>query len=175
VETVFLRTIYVLFFIEVATRRVHIAGVTRNPDSGWVTQQGRNLSAELDGRMQPVRFLVRDRDSKFSGPFDEVLRTEGVATILTPIRAPRANAFAERWVRTVRQECLDHVLILGRRHLERVLWTYVDHYNRQRPHRGLDLHTPAGRSTPKPLRELPQLRRKALLGGLINEYGVAAA
>jgi len=122
VETIRLKTIYVLFFIQLQTRRVHMMGATAHPDSRWVTQQARNLA--IDARLSGVRFLLRDRDTTFSGPFDEVLRTEGVSVIRTPIRAPRANAFAERFVRTVRRECLDHVLIYGRRHLERVLRAY---------------------------------------------------
>jgi putative transposase len=141
VETLLLRTLYVLFAIEVASRRVHILGVTRNPDSTWVTQRARNLAA--GERLQGVRFLIRDRDSKFSGPFDEVFRAEGVDIIKTPIRAPRANAFAERWVRTARTECVDWMLALGRRHLEWVLRTYAAHYNEARPHRGLDVKTPS--------------------------------
>jgi transposase InsO family protein len=132
VETIGLKTIYVLFFIELSTRRVHVAGVTAHPDSTWVTQQARNLA--IYERLSGVRFLLRDRDAKYSGPFDALLRAEGVRIIRTPIRAPRANAFAERFVRTVRQECLDHVLIYGRRHLERVLQTYVAHYVAERPH-----------------------------------------
>jgi putative transposase len=107
VETLRLKTIYVLFFIELRTRRVHVAGVTAHPDSAWVSQQARNLASALEDRAMPIRFLVRDRDAKFSGPFDEVFRTEGVTVIRTPIRAPRANAFAERRVRTLRTECLD--------------------------------------------------------------------
>ncbi len=147
VETIRLKTLYVLFFIELSTRGVHVAGVTVHPDSAWVTQQARNLA--IDERLSGVRFLLRDRDAKFSGPFDEVLRTEGVRVIRTPIRAPWANAFAERFVRTVRQECLDHVLIYGRRHLERVLQAYVAHYVAERPHRGLNLAVPAGNRTPQ--------------------------
>lgn len=135
-----LRTLYVLFAIHIATRRVIILGVTRNPDSAWVTQQARNLA--MGERLERLRFVVRDRDSKFSGPFDEVLGSEGVRIIKTPVRAPQANAYAERWVRTVRAECLDWMLVLGRRHLEEVLRTYAAHYNEARPHRGLDLRTP---------------------------------
>ena len=119
VETLMLRTLYVLFAIHLGSRRVHILGVAKNPDSAWVTQQARNLAVgEL---LRGIRFVIRDRDAKFSGPFDEVFRSEEVRIIKTPIRAPRSNAFAERWVRTVRAECLDWILLLGRRHLERVL------------------------------------------------------
>ncbi len=117
VETVFLKTLYVLFFIGLSTRRVHVAGVTRNPDSAWVAQQARNLA--IAGRLDDTHILIRDRDAKFSGPFDEVFRTERLAVVKTPVRAPRANAFAERWVGSVRRECLDHLLIFGRRHLGR--------------------------------------------------------
>jgi putative transposase len=173
VETIRLKTIYVLFFIELSTRRVHLAGVTARPDSAWVTQQARNLA--IEERLSGVRFLLRDRDAKFSGPFDDVLRAEGVRVIRTPIRAPRANAFAERFVRTVRQECLDHVLIYGRRHLERVLQDYVAHYVAERPHRGLNLAVPAGNRTPqvRGTTRMP-VERRDVLGGLIHEYRWAA-
>jgi hypothetical protein len=176
VETVFLKTLYVLFFIELGTRRVHLAGVTAHPDSVWVTQQARNLSFDHPRDRVPVRFLIRDRDSKYVSSFDEVFRTDGAQVICTPIRAPRANAFAERWVRTVRTECLDWVLILGRRHLERVLGVYVEHYNRERPHRGLDLGTPID-SLSRAGRECRRgpVERRDLLGGLIHEYWQAAA
>ena len=162
-----------MFFIELSTRRVHVAGVTAHPDSAWVTQQARNLA--IDERLSGVRFLLRDRDAKFSGPFDEVLRTEGVGVIRTPIRAPRANAFAERFVRTVRQECLDHVLIYGRRHLERMLQAYVAHYVEERPHRGLSLAVPAGNRTPQVRGTIRTVvERSDVLGGLIHEYRWAA-
>jgi hypothetical protein len=134
---VFLKTLYVLFFIEVSTRRVHIVGTTSRPDSAWVTQQARNLS--ITQELEDRHILLRDRDAKFSGTFDEVFRTEGLRVVKTPVRAPRANAFAERWVGTARRECLDHVLIFGRRHLQRVLHAYAEHYNRARPHRSIDL------------------------------------
>ena len=143
-KTAWLRTLYVLFAIEIGSPRVHILGVTANPDSAWVTQQARNQA--VGERLQGVRFLIRDRDSKFSGLFDEVFRTEGVKVVKTPIRAPKANAFAERWVRTVRTECLDWMLVFGRRHLERILEIYTAHYNGRRPHRGLELKTPDPRT-----------------------------
>jgi transposase InsO family protein len=123
-----------------------------------------------------VRFLVRDRDAKFAGPCDAVLRAEGVRIIRTPIRSPRANAFAERFVRTVRRECLDHVLIYGRRHLERVLGAYVAHYMAERPHRGLGLAVPASDRTPQQVRGTTHapVERRDVLGGLIHEYRRAA-
>lgn len=172
VETVLLRTLYVLFLIELSTRRVYVTGATAHPDSAWVTQQARNLA--IDGRLEGVRFLVHDRDAKFSGPFDEIFETEGAEVILTPIRAPKANAFAERFVRTVRTECLDHVLVWGRRHLERILRTYVDHYMKERPHRGLALATPRGEQRVDPAARGTMVRRRDVLGGLIHEYEWAA-
>ena len=169
VETLRLKTLYVLFFIELSTRRVHLVQATARPGSAWVTQQARNLA--IEERLTGIRFLLRDRDAKFSGPFDEVFGTEGVRIIRTPIRAPKANAFAERFVRTVRSECLDHVLIYGRRHLDRVLRVYVGHYMQQRPHRGLDLATPC-EGSPWPARqtERSRINRTEVLGGLIHEY-----
>jgi putative transposase len=177
IETVSLRRLYVLFYIELGSRRVHLAGCTPNPDSAWVTQQARQLTWTLAEQATPVRFLIRDRDSKFTRDFDTVFRSEGVEIIRTPIRSPKANAIAERFVRTVRAECLDWLLILNCRHLERVLRVYVDHYNRQRPHRALNLRPPDP--------EHPTLRlassarpadvmRRDRLGGLIHEYSLAA-
>jgi putative transposase len=136
-DTVFLRRLYVLFFIQLHNRRVHLVGVTANPTRAWVAQQARNLLAALDDDATAVRFLIRDRDSKFSRAFDDVWRAIGTGIILTPIQAPNANAVAERWVGTVRRECLDHLLIAGRRQLLRVLHVYVEHYNRHRRHRSL--------------------------------------
>jgi putative transposase len=135
VETAWLRTLYVFFVIEVQTRHVHLAGATRHPNAAWVTQQARNLSFHLAERGS-FRFLIRDRDSKYTGSFDVVFAADGAQVVLTPFRSPRANAFAERWVRTVRRECPDWTLVLGRRHLERVLREYLAHYNANRPHRG---------------------------------------
>ncbi len=171
VETVFLRTLYVLFFIEVGTRRLHITQATRNPDAAFVTQQARNLCL-TEGLPASVRFLVRDRDSKYTRSFDAVFETEGARVILTPIRAPKANAFAERWVRTVRSEVLDLTLVLGRRHLHHLLARYAEHYNSHRPHRGIALAPPdACGAHPPPPAGGRILRREVLAG--INEYVAA--
>jgi putative transposase len=137
VDTVLLRRLHVLFFIELDTRRVYVTGVTAHPTGAWVIQQARNLSHELAQRARPVKFLIRDRDSKFTSNFDEIFQAEGIRIIRTPIRTPRANAFAERFVGTIRHECLDLMLILSRRHLESVVHEYVGHYNSHRPHRSL--------------------------------------
>jgi putative transposase len=177
VETVWLKTLYVLFFIELGSRRVHLGGCTANPDATWVTQQARHLVREGPSVEGQVRFLVRDRDSKFPRAFDEVFRSEAVRVLRTPVRAPQANAYAERWVRTVRTECLDWVLILNRMHLERVLRVYVRHYNHHRPHRGLGLATPQGQRQLEPIAcpGTGDVYRRDLLGGLLHEYYQAAA
>lgn len=122
-----------------------------------------------------MRFLVHDRDVKFSGPFDQIMRCEGVKVIKTPFRAPKANAVAERWVRTVRNECLDHVLVFGRRHLERVLRDYAAHYNAERPHRSLALAAPAAPHETRGSPSCSGVLRRDVLGGLIHEYYAAAA
>jgi transposase InsO family protein len=171
VETAFLQRMYVLFFISLATRRIEYIACTTNPDGRWVTQQARNLVMQF-GDEHPFRFLIHDRDTKFSHTFDEIFHTEGIKTIRTPIQAPNANAYAERWVRTLRFDCLDRILILGRRHLEHVLRVYRRHYNEHRPHRALDLVPPDGRD-PTPLDGADRLRRRDLLGGLIHEYEAA--
>jgi putative transposase len=181
VDTVFLTRLYVLFFIELGTRRVHLAGVTANPDGRWTSQQARNLLMRLDDEGVHPRFLIRDRDSKFTRDFDGVFRSEGIRVIKAPVRAPRARAHAERWVGSVRRECLDRLLIFGRSHLERVLGVYVYHYNTHRPHRSLDQLAPL--REPPLAEEQPsfgavvphdRLRRHDRLGGLIHEYELAA-
>jgi putative transposase len=172
VETVSLRRLYVLFFISHGSRRVWLAGCTANPTGAWVTQQARNLG--LDFSAQGVRFLIRDRDSKYSHPFDEVFRSEGIRIVKTPLRAPKANAIAERFVRTVRAECLDWLLILNRRHLEGVLRVYVDHYNRKRPHRALALRPPELDERRERSSD-GEIHRRDQLGGLIHEYEREAA
>jgi transposase InsO family protein len=171
VETIALRRYYVLFFIELGTRRVHLAGCTTNPTGGCVTQQARNLG--FSGLFERTRFLIHDRDRKFSAAFDEVFRSEGIRVIPTPIRAPQANAYAERFIRTVRHECLDWLLILSRRHLEHVLSTYVTHHNRERPHRALAL-VPPGTTSSRDSPAAAPIERHDLLGGPIHEYRAAA-
>lgn len=181
VDTAFLKRFYVLFFIELASRRVRIAGITANPDGAWVTQQARNLVMRLDDERVPVRFLIRDRDSKFTASFDEVFRSEGIRVIKAPVRAPRARAHAERWVESLRRECLDRLLILGGRHLDRVVHVYAQHYNEHRPHRSLAQRPPLAQSPtidgPAPrnvLVQLDRLHRRDRLGGLLHEYELAA-
>ena len=174
VETILLRRFYVLFFIAHADRRVWFAGCTRNPTGEWVTQQARNLAVDFSETR--ARFLIRDRDNKSSRDFDAVFASEGIKIIKTPMQAPKANAFAERFVRTTGSECLDWLLIVNRRHLERVLRVFVDHYNAHRPHRSLNLGPPEPsartlRAPPSPHR---RLERRDRLGGLIHEYNLAA-
>jgi transposase InsO family protein len=180
VDTLFLRRFYVLFFIELATRRVHLAGITTNPGGPWVTQQARNLLMHLDDEGARPRFLIRDRDSKFTRDFDEVFRSEGIRVIKAPVRAPQARAHAERWVGSVRRECLDRLLIVGRRQLERVVAASTLHYNEHRPHRSLGQRPPLAPTAP-PDEQVPgevlrldRLRRRDRLGGLIHEYQLAA-
>jgi transposase InsO family protein len=176
VDTVLFRRLYVLVFIELATRQVYLAGITANPTGEWATQQARNIIATFVERTEPIRFLIHDRDSKFTAGFDEVFRSEGIRTIRTPVRAPRANAFVERWIGTVRRECLDRILIVNRRHLERVLPAYIRHYNEHRPHRSLHQRPPIEEPPPGSETDvaLDYVRRRDLLGGLIHEYKAAA-
>ena len=175
VETISLQRLYVLFFIELGSRRVHLAGCTANPTGAWVTQQARQFAWTLQGRPSPFRFLIRDRDSKFTRDFDAVFPSEGIEIIKTPVRAPKANAIAERFVRTARAECLDWLLIVNRRHLERVLRVFVDHYNSHRPHRSLNLAPPELSEQKAHAVRRPSLtatvERRDRLGGLIHECG----
>jgi transposase InsO family protein len=171
VDTVWLERFYVLFVIEIKSRVVHVLGVTRHPVGTWVTQVARNLVSDLDEGGRRFRFLVRDRDTKFTASFDEVFASEGTEIIRTPVRSPCANAYAERWVRTARQECLDLILVVSRRHLEHVLRSYVRHYNAARPHRGIGLTTPIERSEPY---AKAVIRRRDILGGIVHEYERAA-
>jgi putative transposase len=166
----------VLFFIELGTRRVHLAGCIPNSDGVWTAQQARQFAWSLPERSRPIGFLIHGRDSKFTRAFDDVFRSVDVEIILTPFRAPNANAFAERRVGTIRRDCLDSLLIASRRQLERVLRVYVDHYNRHRPHRALDLTPPAPRPRPRLVTSHTpdEIHRYDRLGGLIHEYIRAA-
>jgi transposase InsO family protein len=176
VDTVWLQRLYVLFFIEVGSRRVHLPGCTAHPDAEWVVQQARQVAWAFPERAEPLRFLIRDHDRKFTAGFDAVFEAENIRIVRTPIQAPEANGIAERFVRTARSECLDWLLILNARHLERALAVFIDHYNGWRPHRSLDLAPPNGRpssatwTTTEPI----TLKRRDRLGGLLHEYERAA-
>jgi putative transposase len=168
--------LYVLFFIEVGSRRVHFAGCTSHPVGEWVTQQARQVAWTLAERSEPIRFLIRDHDQKFTRSFDAVFGAQGLRIIRTPIQVPEANGVAERFVRTVRSDCLDWLLIVNSRHLERVLTVLFDHYNAHRPHRSLHLAPPNGRPAPATQTDPRTItvKRRDRLGGLIHEYKRAA-
>jgi len=168
-----LRRLYCLFVMEVGSRYVHVLGVTANPDGPWTVQQIRNLVTDLGDRAAGFRFLVRDRAGQFTGTFDAVLAGAGIEVVKIPPRSPRANAYAERWVRTVRAEVTDRMLIFGERHLRMILAEYEAHYNRQRPHRSRQLRPPRPDHPPADLSK-KRIQRRPLLGGLINEYERAA-
>jgi putative transposase len=174
IDTVFLRRLYVLFFIEHGTRRVHLAGITARPTGAWVTQQARNLLMNLAEQADGLKFLIHDRDAKFTAASDAVFTAIGVRIINTPVQAPRANAIAERWIASARRECLDRMLITGERHLRLVLSEYADHYNGHRPHRTLQQNPPAGRVDPPARGTSVRVLRRDRLGGLIREYAQVA-
>ena len=168
-----LRRLYVLFVLEVGDRYLHVLGVTGHPDGPWTTQQARNLVMDLGEQVARFRFLVRDRAGQFTAAFDAVLADAGIAVVKIPPRCPRANCFAERFVLTVRTEVTDRMLIFGERHLRKVLAVYAAHYNTARPHRALGLRPP------RPISPIPEpvhgpIRRRPILGGLLNEYEAAA-
>ena len=171
VDSVTLRRYYVLFVIEVDSRVVHLLGVTTNPAMAWVVQRARNFTSDLEDAGRRFRFLIRNRDTKFTASFDEVFKAIGISAIATPVRSPKANAFAERFVRTVRDDCPDHLLIYSMCHLQAVLADHVRHYNEARPHRGRKL------ATPLPRHDQPrtgEICRRDVLGGIIYEYDRAA-
>ena len=176
VETVWLQRLYVLFFIEVGSRRVHLAGSTVHPDGEWVTQQARQVAWKFAECERSVRFPVRDHDRKFTGPFDAVFEAQGARIVRTPVQVPEANGITERFVRTVRTECLDWMLSVNAQHLQRTLAVSVDHYNGHRPHRSLDLAPPNGRPASERWTRSQTLavRRRDRLGGLLHEYDRAA-
>ena len=172
VDTASLRRYYVLFVIELERRVVHLLGVTANPHAPWVVQVARNFASDLEAAGRRFRFCIGDRDAKFTAGFDAVLASVGIEAVRTPPASPRANAFAERFVRTVREDCLDHLLVVSRGHLEAVLAEYVRHYNAARPHRRLGLEEPVLR--PAPSATEGSVVRRDILGGLIHEYQRAA-
>ena len=173
VDTMFLKRLYVFFVMEIDTRRVHILGVTAHPTGAWTVQQARNLLMDLGERAARFEFLIRDRDSKFTAVFDEVFAGNGMRIIKTPVRSPRANSFAERYVGTLRRECLDHLLIYGERHLGRILAEYSRHYNEHRPHQSREqrppLHEPG-----QTIDVTARIKRRQVVHGLINKYRRAA-
>ncbi len=187
VDTVLLKRLYVLFFIELGRRRIWITGVTAHPNATWITQQTRNLTGELTDSDITAKYLIRDRDTKYVASFDEVFKAGDTEILKTPFRTPNANAYVERFVRTVRSECLDHLLVLNEAHLERVLRDFASHYNCHRPHQGLFQEIPDSESTAPPGIEdglvhtqwksrdhRLRIRRHDRLGGLIHEYERAA-
>jgi hypothetical protein len=167
VESLFLKSYYVLFFLAIGTRRVHLAGVTANPDGYWVAQQARQYIWALEEREETFCSLIHDNDGKLTKAFDAAFQSKQISVIHTPIEAPNANPFAERWVRSVREELLDHVLVLNEAHLRRVLQIYIDHYNSRRPHQSLDQQSPIPREEPI---TTGKVERRQILGGILNDY-----
>jgi putative transposase len=162
-----LQTTYVLIFIEIGSRRVHFAGCTAHPDDAWITQQARQVMWKLDEREPAIHFLIRDNDKKFSHAFDTAFRSAGIHVIRIPHHAPNANAYAERWIRSVREECLDRVLIINQAHLSRVMREYIAFFNTARPHQGIDQQIPvppASRATSGPV------WCRNVLGGILHDY-----
>ena len=178
VDTVLLKRLYVLVFIEHGSRRMHLGGVTMHPTGDWTVQQARNLALTLGERFEDIRFLIRDRGSSFTTSFDAVFQAAGTRIVHTAVQAPRMNAICERLVGTLRHELLDRVLILGEAHLRAVLTEYQVHYNTARPHQGITQRVPDGKHDGGHLTvsdlDRGRILRKPVLGGLINEYASAA-
>jgi len=174
VDTVFLRRLYVLFFIEHDNRHVHLASVTAHPTAAWTVQQARNTLMDLGARAGGLKFLIRDRDANYTDGFDAVFTAAGIRITKTPARAPRANATCERWIASARRECTDRILITGRRHRQQTLSEYAGHYNTHRPHRTLSQQPPGGSTHMAPADDNIRVRRRDRLGGLLHEYSQVA-
>jgi putative transposase len=172
VETLTLQTLYVLFFIEHGTRQVYVSGCTAHPNPNWVTQQARHMTWELEEREPPMKYLIRDHDTKFTHSFDTVFEASGIEIVDIPYQAPNANAVADRWVRSAREECLDRLIILNERHLRRALKEYVVYYNTRRPHKGLAQDSPLGLEA---VSFQGPIRCRKVLGGIISDYYREAA
>jgi putative transposase len=168
VDTVFFKRLYVLIYIHLATRRILLAGCTANPNEVWVTHQARNLLWTLEEEGLKLKFVIHDRDKKFAPRADNVFRSAGARVILSPLKAPRANAHVERWIGSCRRECLDRMLVVNQRHLGAILREYCTHYNQERPHRSRDSRPRAARGDP-PVARARVVRRRVRLGGLISE------
>ena len=174
VDTVFLRRLYVLFFIEHDNRRAHLASVTAHPTAAWTVQQAPNTLMDLGARAGGLKFLIRDRDANYTDGFDAVFTAAGIRITKTPARAPRANATCERWIASARRECTDRILITGRRHRQQTLSEYAGHYNTHRPHRTLSQQPPGGSTHMAPADDNIRVRRRDRLGGLLHEYSQVA-
>ncbi|MFC0112289.1 integrase core domain-containing protein [Kibdelosporangium aridum] len=177
VDTVALNRLYVAFVIEINTRKVHLLGITQHPTADWAVQVARNLVSDLEEAGHHFRYLIRDRDAKFGAAFDAVFASIGIQVVLTAPQAPRMNAFAERWIGSVRRECTDRILITGEHHLRHILDVYVAHYNSGRSHQGdgMRLRAPDDEPNMTPFQaQIATIRRQQRLGGLLNEYRPAA-
>lgn len=167
VETLFLQTLYVLVVMWIGSRKVHFAGCTTHPDNVWITQQARQVMWQLEDREPGIRFLIRDNDKKFTQAFDTVFRSQGIDVIRTPYRAPNANAYVERWIRSVREACMDKLLIINQAHLRRVMREYIEFFDTAQPHQGIDQQIP----TPKAIYQTTgPVRCRSVLGGIIHDY-----